>query len=197
PLKIDLFTPAPARVEMFRELVSDLQLISQLKGQFQWEKPAKVFLQDWVDSGMEPTITDPKFIHYNRRRPIQILKLAMIMSASQRLDLIIKLSDLELAKTVLLDAEASLGGVISSMGSNPYKYQIDLIYNYIRVGYRDGYADGVPEHRVRQRLAREMPLHFIGPTLENMIEMKMIVVAGGEAPSRKFQPGEKIIGVQV
>lgn len=188
-LKLNLWKPVPARKEKFTELCRDLVTINQIKGEYHWTTEAQEFLQTWIDEGMRPKIEDRKFIHYNRRRPIQILKLSMIMAAARTNDLIITIADVKLAQTILLDAESSLKEVAKAMGSNPFKSQMDTIYSYINRTMQNGYATGVPEHRVRQHISREIPINFIGPTLDNMIDMKMLEVIDGEPPSRMLAPG--------
>ena len=185
---IKLFTSAPARKELRQELIQDLRHIHKIRGEYLWSKAAQEFLQEWIDAGMPPAIQDPKFIHYNRRRPIQMLKLSMVMAASRSSQLVIDLINVENAKAVLLSAEASLNKVAQVMGSNPYKYQMDLIYSYIQKEGRTQLS-GVPEYKVRQRLSRDMPLHFIGATLDNMIGMSMLDVVSGDTPNRMLAAG--------
>jgi len=190
PFRLDLWNPVPARKEKAVELLRDLRQINLMKGEYLWSRAAMKFLQEWINDGMGPKIADRKFVHYNRRRPIQILKLSMIMAASRTSELVVEEIDVQNAKVILLDAESSLGKVAKAMGSNPYKSQMDTIYAYISRTMENGFASGVPEYRVRQHISREMPLNFIGPTLENMIDMKMIEVVDGDPPSRMLATGK-------
>lgn len=189
--KYNLFNPAPIRPELQIELKHDARRIYEMKGEFKWEPKAAEEFQKWVDEGLPPVIKDPKFIHYNRRRLLQVTKLSMVVAASFRQDLIIRLSDFMQARELLLDVEAVMHLAAAGMGSNPYKYHMDIVYAFIRAGCANG--NGVDEHRVRQKLARDVPLHFIEPMLTSMVEMRMLQEdPGTEAPNRIFYPGQQL-----
>lgn len=64
-------------------LLSDLDRIASIRGEFEFTPEAQAIIEEWNDGGMVPVPTHPRLQHYCGRRMAHVLKLCMIMSASE------------------------------------------------------------------------------------------------------------------
>jgi hypothetical protein len=111
--KADLFamvtnqntTLAPALAKMF-----------DLKGEFVWSKNAIEEINAWNRHGCPPIPSHSKLVHYNGRRALHTIKLAMISSVSRSLELHVTVEDFERAKDWLLEAETTMPDIFRAMG---------------------------------------------------------------------------------
>jgi hypothetical protein len=175
--------------ELRKALVDDLATIRGMRGLFVWEEEAKKFFQGWVSEGMRPYPRDPKLIHYLNRRVAHITKLSMIISASRRDDMLVKLEDVIGAQKILLDAEAQMHNAIQFVGQNKYFPAQEAALAFILREY-ERTKRPVLEHRIRQLLDREVPAYLVGQIIDGFIAAQR-VIADGTAPGRKLYPNDK------
>jgi hypothetical protein len=114
-------------------LVKDLTAISVMEGQFQLSPEAKAFYTDWYTSHIgDPNKSgDPRLAGYYERKPMHLLKLAMIVSASIKDDPIFTLDDLQHAMTLFDKIEKRMPKVFASVGKNPLFADREEVYNAI------------------------------------------------------------------
>lgn len=128
--KVSLFT-APERDMAQRKLLArDLEVIGHLKGAFQWEALAAALAEEWIDRGCEPAPTHPNLIHYIGRRPINLIKLAMVFSVSESSDLIVRESHVETAISTLVEVEQWMPEVFKDAGGDSDRAVIDQAFDW-------------------------------------------------------------------
>lgn len=106
-------------LEQYDKLKHDLEEIYLLRGSFKISEQFKDRWFEWyVDSEKYPPFQDnPKFEGYINRRANHVLKLCMIISASESSDMIIKLSHLNRAIGYLEEVEKKMPSVFFGHGT--------------------------------------------------------------------------------
>jgi hypothetical protein len=104
--------------EQTREkLIHDLEHIHSLKGKFTYSREFIDLYQDWyIETVEDPPFNDPKLDGYLNRRQPHLLRLCMIMSASQRSDMKLNSEVFERAKDMLERTEKMMPRVFSGVG---------------------------------------------------------------------------------
>jgi hypothetical protein len=102
-------------------LVQDLITIANLTGEYTLDKDALKLYEEWyVDRVQQPNPTgDPRLSGYFERKPMHLLKLAIVVAASYRDELIITESDLKQALGLFDHIEVRMTKVFASVGRNP------------------------------------------------------------------------------
>ena len=109
----DLFAVTAHRAS---NLIQGLNEIFKYKGEFSWTKNAIDEINAWNNAGCPPTPTHSKLLHYNRRRALHTIKLAMISSVARSPELIVNVGDFERAKDWLINAEERMPDIFRAMG---------------------------------------------------------------------------------
>jgi hypothetical protein len=105
--------------ELREALVSDLTQIHGLKGEFQKTKAARDFYEDWyIAFRKAPVSDDPRFKGYFARKPITVLKLAMIYAAAQSGRLLLEQEHIERGIYALNQIEPDMIHAFGSSGRN-------------------------------------------------------------------------------
>lgn len=102
-----------------RQLVHDLEVISLLAGEYRLSPEAHEWGKVWYEkhyASIPRHISSERFGGYIARKQTHIHKLAMVISAAQRDDLIISQADLETADIVVTSIEASMPLVFQDIG---------------------------------------------------------------------------------
>lgn len=114
--KTSLFAERDPQRPLKETLVKRLVELSQLRGQFKFERSAAELLQNWHNEGCPPVPEHYKLQHYNGRRIIHTLKLCMIAAVSEGAsDLVIKHEHVQRAMEWLVHAEALMPDVFNDM----------------------------------------------------------------------------------
>lgn len=110
-----------AQLDLADMLIRDLTQISVMEGQFTLAPDAKAFYTEWYKERIdEPNVTgDPRMAGYYERKPMHLLKLAMIVSASYKDEPVIGMTDLEHAMHLFDKIEVRMSKVFASVGKNP------------------------------------------------------------------------------
>lgn len=128
-------------------LVQDLEHISfAMAGEYKLSKPAIAWGEAWYTHHYQNRpegLDDDRFGGYIARKQTHIHKLAMILAASCRDDLIITDDDLKTANDMMTDLEADMPGVFSKIGKTDMSLQADRFIGYLRkrreVSYVEAY----------------------------------------------------------
>jgi hypothetical protein len=142
-----LVVPKDLKAQQSR-LVQDLEHISvALVGPYQISAEALEWGDAWYKhhyTHRSALLDDDRFGGYIARKQTHIHKLAMIVAASQRDDLIILPEDLATANTMVTDLEADMPKVFAKIGRSEESVQAERFVSYVRskgaVGYNDAYA---------------------------------------------------------
>lgn len=103
-------------------LISDLERIHNLVGQYIFSREAEQFYEDWYakdDAAMQEgtfAVGDPAFHHYCGRRGTLVKKISMAVAASRHDDLVISLADITDALAYMTEAEAKMTGLFAAVG---------------------------------------------------------------------------------
>ena len=112
-LTSDLFAMLTQRASGLSQRLND---IFKYKGEFAWTQQAIDEINAWNNVGCPPTPTHSKLLHYNRRRALHTIKLAMISSAARGPELVVTVDDFERAKDWLITAEVRMPDIFRAMG---------------------------------------------------------------------------------
>lgn len=112
-----LVTPSNLK-DLERELVHDLEIISQLIGQYTLEPAAIAYGTQWYEDHYKDITNslDSRAVGYKARKQTHIHKLAMVLAASQRDELIITEADLKKAVKIVTDLEEEMPKVFQLIG---------------------------------------------------------------------------------
>lgn len=195
PVRISLFGKRSKPTSLRRDLIHDLRLISQLRGEFTWTEDAAQALDEWHMGGMEPVPEHHKLLSYNTRRPAHIIKLCMILSISESSDLVIDGGHVQRAKDLLLSAELEMPDIFKSMTAKSNTDDFEEVWHFV---WRESNRRGkgfVPEHNVIQFLASRVPANMVSYVLETMVKSGMLKQKDGlslPAGHRQFTAGQKL-----
>ena len=125
----------PEEVALYEHLRNDLERIYMLKGEFTF---GENFSDKWIEwrvnaENSPPNFQDERFSGYLSRRPTHLIKLTMIMSASQRDDMTLRPEDLTRATALLESVEVNMGRVFSGFGQARMSAVTHEIGKYIRL----------------------------------------------------------------
>lgn len=130
-----LTVPKDSREKEAR-LVQDLEHIAtKLVGEYKLSREALEWGQDWYikhNTTRPAHMQDDRFGGYLARKQTFVHKLAMILAASQRDELIITKSDLETSAVMVTDLEAEMVNVFSKIGLTESSLATQRLLDYIR-----------------------------------------------------------------
>ena len=138
--------PAPflsdVEVQLRADLMQDLERIHALQGNF---KVTQEFVDLWIDWYTEQETAQPfndnRFAGYCERRPVHVMKLSMICSASRGDSLRLERQDLVRAISFLTDAEISMPQAFSGVGKEDNADTLSAIMQEVAIRQRVTYRD--------------------------------------------------------
>lgn len=153
-------------------LVEDLVSMGQISGEYQLTPEAKAMYEEWYQSRIEqPNSTgDPRLNGYYERKPIHLLKLAMIIAASFRDETVIEQQDLVTSLQLFDQVELKMTKVFANVGKNPLTVDYDDIEAAIaKSGGAASFAElmGKFKHSVRKEELAEV--------IDTLVAMNKIV----------------------
>lgn len=115
--------------DLEKKLLHDLSIIASLKGEFKHDsKSTRDWIENWYQEHARKEVEDIRIQGYRERKPTHAHKLAMIISASERDDLIVTKEHFQKALQLLEDVEAKMPRALASIGDNPLgKQEFDLL----------------------------------------------------------------------
>lgn len=132
--------------ETGEKLIQDLERISQLAGGYQITPEAISWGETWYAhhySTLPPKLEDDRFGGYLARKQTHLHKLAIILAASCRDELIITADDLAAANEMITDLENDMPEVFSKIGRNATSVQSERFIKFIQrrgsVSYAEAY----------------------------------------------------------
>lgn len=126
----------PDFAERQDKLVHDLEHIAvNLCGPYTLQSGAVEWGEAWYIAhytNRPPNLDDDRFGGYIARKQTHIHKLAMILAASQRDELLITADDLETANEMVTDLERQMPQVFNKIGRSEVSFHAERLLNYIR-----------------------------------------------------------------
>lgn len=109
-------------------LVQDLAgPISLIEGEFTFNQDAEEWYNQWYLSRFGQRDYDARLSGYYERKPMHVLKIAMLLSACRKEATVLEVRDLEDSLAVLGQIEENLIHVYSGIGKNPYVSDIEQV----------------------------------------------------------------------
>lgn len=178
PIRVRLFGNRQAKLELGEELKIDLKSIAKLRGPFNLEEDAQSLVEKWHAYGSEqdkPTHT--KLMHYNSRRIMHVLKIAMAFSASRSNDLIITVEDFKRSLDTLLEAEMYMPEIFKEISSGGQAGELEECFHFLIRIYNKT-KKPIPEYRLVHFLTTRVPTNQIQFMIDTMLRSKMIEETG-------------------
>lgn len=130
--------------EQRRRLVVDLEHISLLCGPYNLEPSAREWGREWYTelwTGAKDKFSDDQLMGYVSRKQTHLHKLAMVIAASQRDELIITNEDIQLANMMLTELEPDMSKVFAKIGLSETSVQADKLVSILVKSGTIPYAD--------------------------------------------------------
>ncbi len=168
-----LFDEAGRDEDFFKSLLSDLKLIGDLFGKFEFTPEAGNAISAWHQAGGPPAPEHPKLTNYVTRRTAHLLKLCMVASAARGNSLTITLDNYQTALGWLLEVETQMPDIFRSMNMSGDSRAIEEAWYFVFKAYA---KEGKPiaEHRLYAYLGEKVPSHSVGKIVEIMVKSQII-----------------------
>lgn len=118
-----------------KDLIADLEMIGNLVGEFKMTDEALAWGNIWYTETHKltpPHLASPLFQAYLSRRQAHLHKVAMVVSASKKTDMIIDLEDMIEAEEMLLSYEKDLKIIYESVHTNEKTEAYRVIKDYLK-----------------------------------------------------------------
>lgn len=123
------------------KLVNDIRHINTLSGEFEWSDMGGQWFDDWYVNRDEKIKSDSKFEHYSDRKPVHLVKMAMLLSIAESDELVVHRRHLERALEMLNEAEIrmpeALGGVGMSLSAPVVSKVMQLIKEHKEITQKE------------------------------------------------------------
>lgn len=164
----------PEQIQLGEYLAYDLRKISTLTGEFSFDVESEKLYDKWYKARLDNPNTsgDPRLNGYFERKPVHVLKVAMIIAASRHDDLVITVEDLELAWGLLEKTEARMPKVFAAVGKNVLAFDLVQIVDAVA----SGGANGITERELMQRFVHNVRREEMAEILATLIQMDTIIV---------------------
>jgi hypothetical protein len=162
-------------------LVRDLLEMTKVAGAFTVEERAAIALRAWHTGGCMPKPEHAKLLHYITRRITSVMKLAMIASMSRSTDLVIRLQDIDRAKSWLLEAERSMPDIFTDMFKHSDSTAILDTHFFLWREYTRNRRP-IHEKRIYDQLWGKVSVDKIPKIIEVMVKSDMLIRYAGEIP---------------
>jgi hypothetical protein len=160
-------------------LVSDLEQIVQLVGEFIFSPEAETMYKNWYETQDiqsregKMAVDDPRFSGYCERRPTHLKKLSMIVNASHTNDKIITADDFSRALKYLESVEKVMHKTFGGFGENKYGHQTESVIRYL-----NSKKGKIGRREIMQKFYRDVDpgtMDIIQKTLEEMGFIKVFI----------------------
>jgi hypothetical protein len=153
------------------DLVEDLRVLSQLKGEMRFTKDAEPIFEDIYNSSDAGDFDDEATAAYKSSMWAHATKLAMVISVSERDDLLITKSHITTAVAAVREIVKDIGMVFRSVGESTMVHAVDKVLQFIEL---KGYCSRSDIQRALWRHVSSSDLDVILSTLTtgNMVTVK-------------------------
>jgi hypothetical protein len=168
-----------------KDLQHDANQMVELYGEYTWTNEAEVFLTEWYESGLGPVPDHSKLKHYNARRVLHVLKLAMISSASRRNDLVVDVYDVERAKVWLIEAESLMPEIFKDMSGKSDGAIIGDLHYYVYDWWVQHNHKLIHRSKIDLFLMNRTPAYNVENVMRLAISSGVLIDKGADL----FEPG--------
>ena len=173
-----MFQKTPRQDFLSMCIEDDIKHLSELIGGIRWDKDAEDAINAWHMAGGPPRPNHPKLNYYNSRRPIHVAKLCMILSLAEGDSFRITKSHVDKAIGLLLEAEVTMLGVFRDVMQGGDEAVLWDAWTHLT----DIHAKTnkpIPHRTVVRFLSSRVKNQQILPTIETLIQAKMLSKVGG------------------
>ena len=174
------------QAELEAILTRDLQRIALISGQFTLDPPAKKFYEDWYvtqHQGERPPV-DPRLVGYIERKPMHILKVAMLMSASRKDNTVLSQENIERAMAFLEHIEPAMVKTFAAVGKNPLTFDLQQTREMIST------KPGVDYSTLLQTFSHSVRKEELDEVIETLRAMNIIKIKQ-DAGGAKYYPSKE------
>lgn len=125
----------PEFAQIRAKLITDLETISQIKGAYELTPEAIKWGEAWYEAHYKnrpATLDNERFGGYIARKQTHVHKLAMVVAASQRDELVITTEDLEAANALVTSLETTMPKVFAQIGRSDNSRHMDELLGFVR-----------------------------------------------------------------
>lgn len=166
---VDLFSHVERSSTLRAYLEEDLKTIASLRKDFHLAPDAIEHWQKLAPQGFPPIPEHSKLQHYNTRRELHILKIAMCISAARSDDLKVTIEDLDQAMELLFETEKLMPQIFQEMSTKGYADANEEVWNYAMQIWMTNGRKPVSESQLHRFMLGRMPNNQIKPTIELLI----------------------------
>lgn len=183
--------------EQERRLVHDLEIISQMKGEYTLTKDATAWGERWYErhyASKPPHLDNERFGGYLARKQTHIHKLAIVLAAAESANLFITQDHLAQADSITTGIELDMPKVFENIGKTDITRIIGEVVNYVQTRRKvstqevyQRYATRITAQEFEIVLASALKAGYVKQVnysgdlfLESLLD-KMEVVEGGKA----------------
>ena len=131
--KVDIPEKPPKEIQ--ERLIQDLAVISRISGAYNFSPAGRAwwgkFYQNFEESDPKRICKDPAFRGWYSRKPLYLLKIATILTASARNTMLIEPDKLDLAIDFIEEAERTMTKTFSAVGRSAITADVDMVRNII------------------------------------------------------------------
>lgn len=117
-------------------LLKDLYIISRMAGNFSFSKNADAAWDAWYMSYEEGDpnriCKDPSFNGWYSRKPMYVLKIAMLVAASKSDNLVLTWEHIETAMKEIAELEVYMGNVFKAIGKSTITSEVDMVLQIVK-----------------------------------------------------------------
>lgn len=168
---------SPAQIRLHEMLKHDLAHIATLHHQYVFSPEAEEWYEAWdMKNLMQPNPTnDPRLNGYYERKPMHLIKLAMILAASTRDDNILTVRDLENALGLFARIEPMMTKVFANVGKNPLAVDIEETFATLLAN-----PDGVSMGELLDRFKHSVRKEELAEVLDTLLTIGKIQLIQGK-----------------
>ncbi len=165
-------------------LIEDLSTINKLYGEVKFTAEAVKEINCWHIAKGPPRPDHPRLQHYNIRRTAHVLKLCMILSASESNNLVVTIEHFRTARAMLLEMENYIPDIFKAMASGGDRKIIDETWHFVYKMYARENRP-VIESRVINFVSEHAPSHAVERLIQVMVRAKILQEAYPDKASGK------------
>lgn len=168
---------SPEMAKLRKYLVEDLAAMSLLTGEYRISTEADSMYDTWYKAKVvNPNTTgDPRLNGYFERKEIHVLKVAMLVAASKRDELVITGEDMDLTFKLFDEVEVAMPKVFANVGKNPLTVDYDDVLGAIVIAGPKGLPFGVLMDMFKHSVRKDE----LAEVLETLIAANKVMVSPG------------------
>lgn len=186
-----LFSDVNLDKDLGDALKDRLKSIGELYGKMSFTEEAAKALDNWYMNDCPPKPDHPKLHHYNTRRIVHVLKLAMVASASEGDALVITMDHVQRALDWLLEAELYMPDIFKEMTGTTHSQLVEEAWYFIYKAYIKNGKKAVVESRIINFLQQRTAAHNVERVLQVMEKSGIIKRAIGKYGNEYIPQGKQ------